>query len=354
MNTIILAHVFVVLSDCLVIIYSTGNFFRIKSAFAFGAQQLMRLLDCSEENLIAEFDLFFRNTWDRHGKGHWPDAPSYDLYQMNKNFTENLTFHDYEADIDHPFQVPHAENQQYIWKASYDWRKDDAVDAQNDLSGYNRGFDLALNKEDGHSSYSIHQEELDSLNNAGTYRNRIFNGYLQAPLSVNSHHLSFPEHPNDMLPPNVPSLESFWGYHKPYFQSLVPCPASQSFPSSGMTSQDEIPKLEDNHLLAADLEHDDQGEGFLSEQHMNSVRGYTYKDVNFTASSDETNINRDVNFTASSRSSPASLSTPKKELSSYSPLTGSRASKLTRNQEVKAMCPTPPHSINQQGNDSRQ
>ncbi|KAG5229613.1 nucleotidyltransferase [Salix suchowensis] len=55
---------------------SKGNFFRIRSAFAFGAQRLDRLLDCPKENLLAEFKQFFLNTWERHGKGHRPDAPS--------------------------------------------------------------------------------------------------------------------------------------------------------------------------------------------------------------------------------------------------------------------------------------
>nr|XP_034925700.1 uncharacterized protein LOC118057283 isoform X2 [Populus alba] len=53
-----------------------GNFFRIRSAFAFGAQRLATLLHCPKENLLAEFNQFFLNTWDRHGKGHRPDAPS--------------------------------------------------------------------------------------------------------------------------------------------------------------------------------------------------------------------------------------------------------------------------------------
>ncbi|KAL5974185.1 hypothetical protein ACLOJK_030848 [Asimina triloba] len=55
---------------------SKGNFFRIRSAFAFGARRLARLLECPEENLIAEVNQFFMNTWERHGSGHRPDAPS--------------------------------------------------------------------------------------------------------------------------------------------------------------------------------------------------------------------------------------------------------------------------------------
>ncbi|KAG5231456.1 nucleotidyltransferase [Salix suchowensis] len=54
---------------------SKGNFFRIRSAFAFGAKRLARLLDCPTEDLCFEVNQFFLNTWERHGSGHRPDAP---------------------------------------------------------------------------------------------------------------------------------------------------------------------------------------------------------------------------------------------------------------------------------------
>ncbi|XP_049345632.1 uncharacterized protein LOC125810154 isoform X1 [Solanum verrucosum] len=54
---------------------SKGNFYRIRSAFGFGAKRLARLLDCPEENVIHEVNQFFMNTWDRHGSGQRPDAP---------------------------------------------------------------------------------------------------------------------------------------------------------------------------------------------------------------------------------------------------------------------------------------
>ncbi|KAJ8634494.1 hypothetical protein MRB53_008761 [Persea americana] len=59
---------------------SKGNFFRIRSAFAFGAKRLATLLECPKEKLITEIDMFFMNTWERHGCGHRPDAPSPDLW----------------------------------------------------------------------------------------------------------------------------------------------------------------------------------------------------------------------------------------------------------------------------------
>ncbi|CAN1793801.1 hypothetical protein LINPERHAP1_LOCUS20119 [Linum perenne] len=54
---------------------SKGNFFRIRSAFAFGAKKLARLLECDSENIHFEVNQFFQNTWERHGSGSRPDAP---------------------------------------------------------------------------------------------------------------------------------------------------------------------------------------------------------------------------------------------------------------------------------------
>ncbi|XP_020244243.1 uncharacterized protein LOC109822456 isoform X1 [Asparagus officinalis] len=61
---------------------SKGNFFRIRSAFAFGAKRLARLLECPKESLIAEVNQFFMNTWERHGSGLRPDAPSSSLWHL--------------------------------------------------------------------------------------------------------------------------------------------------------------------------------------------------------------------------------------------------------------------------------
>ncbi|PIA34616.1 hypothetical protein AQUCO_03700123v1 [Aquilegia coerulea] len=55
---------------------SKGNFFRIRSAFAFGAKKLARLLESPQESILVEVDQFFTNTWERHGSGRRPDAPT--------------------------------------------------------------------------------------------------------------------------------------------------------------------------------------------------------------------------------------------------------------------------------------
>ncbi|XP_042027417.1 uncharacterized protein LOC121774618 isoform X1 [Salvia splendens] len=62
---------------------SKGNFFRIRSAFAFGAKRLARLLDCPKENLDFEVNQFFMNTWKRHGSGHRPDAPGVECLRLS-------------------------------------------------------------------------------------------------------------------------------------------------------------------------------------------------------------------------------------------------------------------------------
>ncbi|XP_031112614.1 uncharacterized protein LOC116016477 isoform X2 [Ipomoea triloba] len=69
---------------------SKGNFFRIRSAFTFGAKRLERLLDCPKENVIYEVNQFFMNTWERHGSGHRPDAPVADLWHQGLSTKDHL------------------------------------------------------------------------------------------------------------------------------------------------------------------------------------------------------------------------------------------------------------------------
>ncbi|KAK3148018.1 hypothetical protein QOZ80_3BG0289580 [Eleusine coracana subsp. coracana] len=70
---------------------SKGNFFRIRNAFAFGAKSLGKLLECSKENLTAQLNQFFANTWIRHGNGSRPDVPIPNLLDVRslKVFSQN-------------------------------------------------------------------------------------------------------------------------------------------------------------------------------------------------------------------------------------------------------------------------
>ncbi|XP_043706736.1 uncharacterized protein LOC122656321 isoform X2 [Telopea speciosissima] len=53
---------------------SKGNFYRIRSAFTYGARKLGRVLLLPGESLESELNKFFMNTLDRHGSGQRPDV----------------------------------------------------------------------------------------------------------------------------------------------------------------------------------------------------------------------------------------------------------------------------------------
>ncbi|CAL9754456.1 unnamed protein product [Musa acuminata subsp. burmannicoides] len=53
---------------------SKGNFYRIRSAFTYGAQKLGRILLLPPESIADEVNLFFKSTLDRHGSGERPDV----------------------------------------------------------------------------------------------------------------------------------------------------------------------------------------------------------------------------------------------------------------------------------------
>ncbi|KAK1271818.1 hypothetical protein QJS04_geneDACA005863 [Acorus gramineus] len=53
---------------------SKGNFYRIRSAFGYGARKLGRILLLPKEDIVSEVNKFFLNTLERHGSGHRPDV----------------------------------------------------------------------------------------------------------------------------------------------------------------------------------------------------------------------------------------------------------------------------------------
>ncbi|KAJ9547464.1 LOW QUALITY PROTEIN: hypothetical protein OSB04_020007 [Centaurea solstitialis] len=54
---------------------SQGNFFRIRSAFGYGARKLGQILMTPEDDLAEELLSFFSNTLNMHGSGQRPDLP---------------------------------------------------------------------------------------------------------------------------------------------------------------------------------------------------------------------------------------------------------------------------------------
>ncbi|GLT59320.1 hypothetical protein SLA2020_321460 [Shorea laevis] len=56
---------------------SKGNFYRIRSAFIYGARKLQHILSQAEENIGSELHKFFHNTLERHGCGQRPDVQDF-------------------------------------------------------------------------------------------------------------------------------------------------------------------------------------------------------------------------------------------------------------------------------------
>ncbi|PSS34759.1 hypothetical protein CEY00_Acc01867 [Actinidia chinensis var. chinensis] len=53
---------------------SQGNFYRIRSAFTYGARKLGQILLQPDDNIVGEIHKFFSNTLDRHRSGQRPDV----------------------------------------------------------------------------------------------------------------------------------------------------------------------------------------------------------------------------------------------------------------------------------------
>ncbi|KAK1264483.1 hypothetical protein QJS04_geneDACA017034 [Acorus gramineus] len=73
---------------------SKGNFYRIRSAFGYGARKLGRILLLPKQDIVDEINKFFLNTLERHGSGHRPDVQECVLSVTNggaDGCSENMT-----------------------------------------------------------------------------------------------------------------------------------------------------------------------------------------------------------------------------------------------------------------------
>ncbi|XWS09496.1 hypothetical protein CRYUN_Cryun40dG0089500 [Craigia yunnanensis] len=88
---------------------SKGNFYRIRSAFTYGARNLGQILSQAEESIADELRKFFLNTLDRHGSGQRPDVQDPEPLSRFSSFgatssvsgsetcEEDQTFHESES-----------------------------------------------------------------------------------------------------------------------------------------------------------------------------------------------------------------------------------------------------------------
>uniref|UniRef100_A0A5B6Z1Q5 Polymerase nucleotidyl transferase domain-containing protein n=1 Tax=Davidia involucrata TaxID=16924 RepID=A0A5B6Z1Q5_DAVIN len=76
---------------------SKGNFYRIRSAFTYGARKLGRILLQPDDNIADELRKFFSNTLDRHGSGQRPDVQDLVLMSGHSGFGPALSFSETES-----------------------------------------------------------------------------------------------------------------------------------------------------------------------------------------------------------------------------------------------------------------
>ncbi|KAJ7965382.1 Poly(A) RNA polymerase cid14 [Quillaja saponaria] len=207
--------------------------------------------------------------------------------------TDNSTRRSSRSDIldCHTAGVSSAK-EQFSSKNSSNWRNGAASDSNNPSNGYHDEFGLGVMKEDNHSTKEttqMHQEEQDFINIMASSRNHSLNGYLQAPVNINSPYLPFPVPPSllaslgyahinsfGMIPTNIPSFESHWGSNMHYSQGLVSLPVSQGMP----LYQEELAELGNDNMVLAELDEEESDHGFWSEHDVNSVRGYGHDNGN--------------------------------------------------------------------------
>ncbi|KAI7727104.1 LOW QUALITY PROTEIN: hypothetical protein M8C21_013240 [Ambrosia artemisiifolia] len=159
---------------------SKGNFYRIRSAFAFGAKRLARLLDCPQENLVAEINQFFTNTWERHGSGIRPDAPGTDT--DTDSLRINMSISDIQPVVDIPKvnssgKKPNRTSPEREKKLPSNRRKN----VEPELPNHNQtqtqthqGFDVSVDSNS--EPQRTHQEEQDLVNMMASSGLYGFNG----------------------------------------------------------------------------------------------------------------------------------------------------------------------------------
>ncbi|XP_022632068.1 uncharacterized protein LOC106778868 [Vigna radiata var. radiata] len=261
-----------------------GNFSRIKSAIALGAKRIQRLLSCPEDNVIAEFDLFFKNTWERNEESKQMLGPSdglaasqtlrskhggvftgtmaFDMQHTNtmKNalanrdqsaicssyevrdkpyfpgfysssefgpfYSEASTHHCYKTRVS-------SENYQPFGQISYDWRNGYEDDPEHSSSGYYCKYGMDVNDE------NVRPVDGAMLMQQEKFGFPYFNEYLQAPVNVNPcvpfppPHLLAPGYMHEnsfgMFREDASSSQYFPGYNMPHYHNTAPFPFARPF-----------------------------------------------------------------------------------------------------------------------------
>ncbi|KAM7275019.1 hypothetical protein ACFE04_016885 [Oxalis oulophora] len=253
---------------------SKGNFYRIRSAFTFGAKRLARLLDCPKEDLYYEVNQFFMNTWERHGSGHRLDAPRKDLLRFsnldppnepeksrNKSVSKTHVSSVHETQVD---RMPGGNNS--LFSQNNENLQNDKSQRStmhdNSVAGvqgkylfartrsspellaetYGQGRRSRAPQGQVSSSTRMDQEEQDLVNLMASSSPHNFNG-VHLPLNLASGHLPLPIPPSMLASMgyaprnlNIPLNKTPWGKNMQFPPNLVSSSLTNYLAGLGLTS----------------------------------------------------------------------------------------------------------------------
>ncbi|KAF8673715.1 hypothetical protein HU200_048465 [Digitaria exilis] len=230
---------------------SKGNFFRIRSAFAYGAKRLGKLLECPKEDLIAELNQFFTNTWIRHGSGIRPDVPTPNLVDVQP----------LKVSSNHSTKSSQDESMSSLNSSSHPSVK--AVSDSNSVSSsYREDNGFVMNEElpsVSESSDMRHDEQV-LVNLMESMKLHGFNGQIQLPMQI-------PSHPSvahsPLLAPTAYSQKHLTGVPAANYIGAPWFPNMQFLvrpPTQYLHNPTFAPNIEDNSesekLIASDANHD--------------------------------------------------------------------------------------------------
>ncbi|KAK1399458.1 hypothetical protein POM88_009321 [Heracleum sosnowskyi] len=217
---------------------SKGNFFRIRSAFAFGAEKLARLLDCPRENVNGSSDV------------------------TNPLNSKKIQSAGREVKLQ---KSSHSSNGILPQKGNHVFKTNSRTN--NNTSG------LQSQKTSANLTYSVASNQSNHI--PPEYNGKP-NAHIDNGRNNKVEHMGNKVNsriPSGMGPNGFNTYEMPWAMHAHYAQGLVSMPQFTSSVRTASHHQEEIVEPVEDYLSYRDIRNDDVDHGPWSEQNENSVQG---------------------------------------------------------------------------------
>jgi hypothetical protein len=170
--------------------YFAGNFFRIRSAFAFGAKRLGKLLECPKEDLVTELNQFFTNTWTRHGSGSRTDVQPLKVFPSvaSNSHTSKRNILTSEVSSNHSTKSSRDKSVSSLNSSSHPSAKE-VSDSNSVSSSYREDNGCVLNEElpSVSESSGIRHDEQDLVTLMDSVKLHESDGQIRSPMQKPSH-----------------------------------------------------------------------------------------------------------------------------------------------------------------------